>query len=348
METKIVNPTTLTGWDDMAGLLPGYSFFDTSAWCRVLADSYGYEPCYFTAWQGDELRAVLPMMAVESIWTGRRGVSLPFSDYCAPLLLDEADYAPLLQAAQEFGPKKGWKFIELRGASSLPSNQKKSNSYLGHRLELSKNTEALEKGLRDSTRRNIRKAEKSGVKTEISHSEEGMLAFYRLNCLTRQRHGLPPQPLRFFEKFMQHVINAGLGSIVLARFEDRIIAGAVFVHTDDKSGNVLYKYGASDKSHQDLRANNLVMWEGIKWYAEQGSTTLLMGRTDLDHEGLRQFKMGWNAEEYSINYYRYDFRLAAFTNGCMAPGSSFETRILQRTPLPILRALGRVMYRHFG
>lgn len=331
----------------MAARLPGYSFFHTSAWCRVLAESYGYEPIYFAAWHGNELRAVLPMMEVDSMWTGRRGVSLPFSDYCGPLLSDEGDYAPLLQAAQDFARERGWKFIELRGGPSSLSNQKTSNTYLGHRLDLSRNIEAMEKELRDSTRRNIRKAQKSGVKTEISHSKEAVLVFYRLNCMTRQRHGLPPQPLHFFKKFLQHVINAGLGSIVLARFEDKIIAAAVFVNTDG-GDTVLYKYGASDKRFQDLRANNLVMWEAIKRYAEQGCATMLMGRTDLDHDGLRQFKMGWNTEEYPINYYRYDLRSAIFTNGSMASSSSFETKVLQHTPLPILRAMGKVLYRHFG
>lgn len=347
MNVQILNPLDIPNWDSLVVRLPGYGFFHTSAWCRVLAESYGYEPVYFTVWHGEELRAVLPMMGVESIWTGRRGVSLPFSDCCDPLLLDEADFTPLLHAAQDFGRERGWKFIELRGAPSSLPNQKSSNAYLGHHLDLSRNIEVLEKGLRDSTRRNIRKAQKSGVKTEIGRSEEAILAFYRLNCMTRQRHGLPPQPLHFFKKFLEYVLNYGLGSIVLARFEGKIIAAAVFVQTGN-GGTVLYKYGASDKRHQELRANNLVMWEAIKWYAEQGFGAMLMGRTDLDHDGLRQFKTGWNTEEYSINYYRYDLRSAAFTNGATATGGSFETKILQRTPLPILRMMGRMLYRHFG
>lgn len=348
MEVKIVNPLLLPDWDVMAASLPGCSLFHTSAWCRVLAQSYGYEPIYFTAWHGDDLRAVLPMMEVDSIWTGRRGVSLPFSDYCDPLLLDEGDYVPLLQAAQAFGRDRGWKFMELRGATSSISHQKTSNAYLGHRLDLSKGGQALQKGLRDSTRRNIRKAEKSGVKTEISQSEDAMRAFYHLNCITRQRHGLPPQPLHFFRKFFQYVIKTGLGSIVLARLGDSVIASAIFGHTGGTSGSVLFKYGASDKADQHVRANNLVMWEGIKWYAGRGFDSMVMGRTDVDHDGLRQFKMGWGTKEYPINYYRYDLRSAAFTNGSAATGNSLHTKVLQHTPLPILRALGTVLYKHFG
>lgn len=348
MTIQILNPLDIPTWDSLAQRLPGFSFFHTSAWCRVLAESYGYEPTYFTAWHDDELRAALPMMEVDSMWTGRRGVSLPFSDYCAPLLTDETDFPVLFDAVRDYASERGWKFIELRGAPSSISNQKKSNTYLGHRLDLSKDIQALERGLRDSTRRNVRKAEKSGVRVEVSRSEEAVFAFYQLNCMTRQRHGLPPQPFSFFKKFFQYIINPGLGSVVLARLDGHIIAAAVFVHADNAAGTVLYKYGASDKRYQQLRANNLVMWEAIKWYAERGFDSMLMGRTDLDHEGLRRFKMGWNTHEYPIDYCRYDLRSSAFKNGSMASGNSFETKVLQHTPLPILRVMGKVLYRHFG
>jgi hypothetical protein len=348
MKIEILNPLDIPDWEAMARVLPGYSFFHTSAWGRVLAESYGYEPTYFTGWEGNELRAVVPVMEVNSIWTGRRGVSLPFSDYCEPLLGDGADFAALLDAIQNYGRERGWKFIELRGAGPSMSDQKSSNNYYGHRLDLSRGAQALQKGLRDSSRRNIKKAEKSEVKVEIGQSADAMRAFYRLNCMTRQRHGLPPQPLSFFKKFFQYIINPGLGSIVLARLDDKFIAGAVYVHTRGNGGDVLYKYGASDKTHQHLRANNLVMWKAIEWYAGHGFDSMLMGRTDLDHEGLRQFKMGWNTEEYRIDYHRYDLRSAAFTNGSTAGGNKFETAVLRHTPLPILRAMGRVVYRHFG
>jgi hypothetical protein len=345
MNVQILNPLDIPNWDSMAGSLPGCTFFHTSAWCRVLVESYGYEPVYFTSWQGDALRAVIPVMEVNSLWTGRRGVSLPFSDFCDPLLSGDADFLALFEAVRDFARGRGWRFVELRGAETSLPDKKPSQSYLGHWVDLSKGIDVLRNGLRDSTRRNIGKGEKSGVRVETGQSEESMDAFYRLNCMTRQRHGLPPQPLKFFRKFFQHVITSGLGSIVSARLNGKIVAAAVYVHG---GGNVLYKYGASDKAHQHLRANNLVMWEGIKWYTERGFTTMLMGRTDLDHDGLRQFKMGWNTEEYRINYYRYDLHSAAFTNGSMPVDSSFETRILRHTPLPILRALGRVMYRHVG
>ena len=44
--------------------------------------------------------------------------------------------------------------------------------------------------------------------------------------------------------------------------------------------HAVYKFGASDERLQELRANNLAMFEGIKYLAEGGAETLHFGRTD--------------------------------------------------------------------
>ena len=40
----------------------------------------------------------------------------------------------------------------------------------------------------------------------ICESFESIKDFYRLNCLTRRMHGLPPQPFSFFKKIHEHII----------------------------------------------------------------------------------------------------------------------------------------------
>jgi len=324
-------------------------FFHSSAWCRVLSESYGYKPIYFTGWESDELRAVVPMMEVDSILTGRRGVSLPFTDFCEPLLAKDSSLEPLLSEIRDYGQKRAWKYVEFRGGERLLNAKRPSNSFFGHRLDLATGIESLEKGMRDSTRRNTRKAAKAGVTVEINESPEAMKEFYRLNCITRRRHGLPPQPFVFFEKFFEHVINPGLGTIVLASFDDNIIAAAIYVVTSSSGGSVLYKYGASDKAHQRLRANNMVMWAAIKFFAGKGHSEMLLGRTDNEDPGLRQFKTGWGVQEHLIYYYTYDMKSSTVTNGCKAAtNNSFGTKAFRYTPIPILRLVGNVMYRHFG
>ncbi len=281
MSFNILDPRNVPHWDDILLSTPGYSFFHTSAWAKVLSESYGYTSFYFAAIENGRFRALVPLMEVNSFLTGKRGVSLPFTDFCEPIVDEGISFAELLAEMIAFGNKRGWKYLEIRGGSKVmqgsrfedkgsreiekgkrgdgrrqdqktggsglgvgnretlnagldPSssvvNAELSNllcptpnalhptpcmstrnpqlvtrnippfaTYFGHTLDLSKGEEQIFKGLRDSTRRNIRKAVNQNVTVRISREPEAMREFYRLNCMTRKEHGLPPQPF-FFSK----------------------------------------------------------------------------------------------------------------------------------------------------
>ena len=124
-----------------------------------------------------------------------------------------------------------------------------------------------------------------------------MLEFYRLHVRTRRRHGLPPQPASFVLKIHDEIIKPGLGFVVLASKGSRPVAAAVFLNKGKKA---VYKFGASDERHQDLRGNNLVMWEAIQFLAQGGFDTLHLGRTSFGNEGLRRFKLAWGTVEETI------------------------------------------------
>ena len=55
-----------------------------------------------------------------------------------------------------------------------------------------------------------------------------------------------------------------------------------------------------------MRANNLVMWQGIQFLARNGAEKLHFGRTEQENEGLRRFKLSWNTQEETIDYFRVD------------------------------------------
>ena len=128
------------------------------------------------------------------------------------------------------------------------------------------------------------------------------------------------------------------------RHQGRLVAAAVHFHLGQQA---IYKYGASDKSFQHLRGNNLVMWEAIKWHAQQRLTTLDLGRTSLANEGVRRFKLGWGVEEKSIEYVKYDLRQDRFLS---EPDESFGwyNRCFQMMPVFLSRMIGAALYRHWA
>ena len=343
-DIQIINPITYLGWDDLLILCPGYSFFHSSAWAKVLNKTYGYTPLYFTVFGKDGIGALIPVMEVNSFLTGKRGVSLPFTDYCDPIMNGNFRFNDLLNDVIAYGKKCCWKSLELRSGNNLFPSTSPSMTYLGHTLHLPKENDGLLSSFRDSTRRNIKKAVKEGVKAEILNSVESIKEFYRLNCMTRKQHGLPPQPFSFFKKIYEHVVSRNLGFAILASYQDKPIAGGVFFHFGEKA---VYKYGASDLQYQHLRANNLVMWEAIKWCCQNGYKSFCFGRTEPENQGLIQLKSGWGTTEQQINYYRYDFRKEGFVNS-QSKVTGFYNKIFRKIPIPLLRTIGSIFYKHVG
>jgi len=346
--SQFINPLHSPQWDLTLHQFSASTFFHTSQWAQVLAEAYGYNPQYLLHKEGTRAISALPLMEVRSVLTGKRAVCLPFTDECAPLLGEGKTLLDFLEPLREAALQRRWDYVELRSdqAQGIAGAQI-SGEFLVHRLILEANEEQQMTKLRDSTRRNIRKSQRDGVEVDYSASREAMLAFYRLHCNTRRRHGLPPQPKRFFELIHKFVVQSGHGFVSIARFENKCIAGAVYFQFGSRA---IYKFGASDPAYQHLRANNLVMWNSILRLQQAGIKELSFGRTDIDDTGLLQFKRGWGAEEKALRYYRVLTRSAKKPRSAAISHHRFGLgrRVATHLPIPVLRWIGSVIYRHMG
>jgi hypothetical protein len=341
---EVINPITYQNWKELLLACENYTFFLSANWAHVLRESYQYTPTYFTLFDHNKLQALIPVMEIDSMLTGRRGISLPFTDYCEPVAENCSQFQDLFDRIITYGKKKGWKVLELRGGGNFFQDAPHSSQYLRHTLDLSKSEEHVFSAFRDSTKRNIKKAISEGVDVKLCTSIESINEFYRLNCLTRKEHGLPPQPYYFFKKVYEDIISKNLGFVALASYNNKIIAGAMYFYLGEKA---VYKYGASDKKYHHLRANNLVMWEAIRWYCKAGFKNFCFGRTEFDNPGLRQFKNGWGTKETIIYYYKYDLTKDAFItdNNDM---TAFYHKVFKKTPVSVLKILGSLLYKHIG
>ena len=322
--------------------LPGVSVFHSSAWAKILSHTYGFTPIYFTAFHGNKLVSAIPVVEVKSWLTGKRGVSLPFTDESEALGLSDDATARLTTEVLNLGRTRGWRHVEFRGNNPKFQNAQPSLTFWGHKLTLSPDRDALFNQLESSVRRAIRKAQKSGLTVEFSQTLEATREYYALHCQTRKEHGLPPQPFRFFQQIHEHLLSQNLGVVVTARRERQALASAIFFHRDAQA---IYKFGASNRAGQDLRANNLVMWEAIQWLANRGVKTLRFGRTSAANEGLRRFKLGWGAQEYPINYFKFDFRKNALTAE-KDEAFGWHNQVFRALPVFLARWAGAVLYKH--
>jgi len=215
-------------------------------------------------------------------------------------------------------------------------------AYYGHTLDLRANAEDLLTRFKSSVRRALRKAVESGLSVQVNQTREAILEYYRLHVQTRRRHGLPPQPVSFFLNIHDELIKPGLGFVVLANSGSRIVAAAVFFHFGRKA---VYKFGASDERFQKFRGNNLIMWEGIRFLAQNGAETLHFGRTSLENDGLRRFKLAWGTEEETMEYFKFDTVAEEWVTG-RDSASGFHNAVFGRLPSALNCLAGAVIYPH--
>jgi hypothetical protein len=371
-----VNPGDKPDWDKLVLRHDTCSVFHSRGWAQVLCSSYQHNPLYLVRLKEDQLQAVLPIMEISSSLTGKRGVSLPFTDSCDPLFSAKSDFAEMFQLGASAGRNLGWRSLETKVGSEWAGLDQPALEFFGHSIDLKQPEDRLFAGLSSTLRNEIRKAERSSVEVIFASDLEGIKLYYALHCLTRRRHGLPPQPISFFENIQTYLLSKGAGFVALAFLQNGAvagdkakastsstqsgrttqfcndsgaaskgrtpIAGAVFL---DFGKHAVYKFSASDESRNQVPAGKLALWRAIQWYKWRGLESLDLGRTSLENTGLRRYKLSWGAAERRIRNLKYHLRSGKFvTKEDKVYG--WYNRFFGLCPPAASRTLGRFLYRH--
>lgn len=340
----VVNPLDFCDWDKQLANHRDASFFHSLPWATVLRETYNHAPLYFCRFEHGNLKQLLPAMEIDSPFTGRRGVSLPFADSCSPLSVGDGDLAPLYEAAILEGYARKWRHFECRGSFPKWPNAVPSIRFFGHTLRLDDAEENLFRRFSSAVRRGIRKSSHAGVQIEFGSTVESMRDFCALHAKTRRRHGLPVQPKAFFDNIARYVLGPGHGFVAVARYQKQPIAAAMFF---SYRNSAIFKFGASDYAFQSLRPNNLLMWQAFKKLMNEGKRVIDFGRTSIRNLGLRRYKLGWGTEERQINYFKYDLEKRVFlTERDNAFG--WHTSVFRGLPASFSRLAGVALYRHFS
>src|SRR5437660_10478186 len=113
------NPLEDPGWAEFVQRHTRASVFHTPGWLEALRRTYGYEPvAYTTTPPGSELTNGVVLWRVYSRITGRRMVSLPFSDHCEPLVDRPEALGDLRPSASLGCTKERWKYRGLRSRTA--------------------------------------------------------------------------------------------------------------------------------------------------------------------------------------------------------------------------------------
>ncbi len=278
------------------------SVFHSPEWVQVLAETYGLEINAYMMLDGmGEPRAGIPFCQIADI-TGKRIVTLPFSDYCDPLINDRDHWNCLIEKLLS----EQCTIIVRCLYNNLPLADERftlAKQAKWHGLDLRPDLDTLWHSLHDSSRRAIKKAQREEVVVRIAQREEELRAFFDLHLRIRKyKYRLLAQPYRFLENIWHQFVEKKSGSLLVAVHQGNIVGGALFLEWKD---TLYYKFNASASADLGHRPNDLLIWEGIKYGKTKGYTYLDLGLSDQDQEGLVRFKRKFATDEKTISFLRY-------------------------------------------
>ena len=306
------------------------SIFHHPSWFSVLQKTYGFQIKII----GDNNSYGIPFYT-----NNKKYVSLPFSDYVKILTTKEETDRILRNLIL----KNSNVSIEIRDKYEGEGFEHKLVGYT-HSLSLIPSEEDIFRSFKKTqVQQPIQQAIKNGLYSVIRRDIEAINEFYRLHLLTRKRLGVPIQPKRFFYNLFNEIIQKNLGFITLVYLENQVISAGIFCGY----GHIMtYKYSASDYNFLKFRPNNLMLWEAIKEAKRRSFEVFDFGRTELENEGLRKFKLGWGTKEELLYYSFYpkapsNSKFIFVKNNIVAP-------IIRKSPKFICRLTGELFYKYFG
>ncbi|MBI3397308.1 peptidoglycan bridge formation glycyltransferase FemA/FemB family protein [Candidatus Woesebacteria bacterium] len=164
-------------------------------------------------------------------------------------------------------------------------------------IDLTKSEEDLLKSFSSKTRYNIKIAQRNGVAVVEDNSDKAFDKYLELTRETVNRQGFYAHTEKYHRLMWKELRDEMISSkekpiahLLTAKYKGEIITTWIlFVWKDF----LYYPYGASTEKYKNVMANNLIMWEAIKFGKKIGLKTFdLWGREE--GKGFTRFKEGYN------------------------------------------------------
>ena len=166
-------------------------------------------------------------------------------------------------------------------------------------LDLRAGEAPLWSNLGQRTRGKVRKAAKSGVSIERVRERDFLDAFFPMVESSYARHrAVSPHPKRFYESLCLHLAPHGLMEMFAAKYEGRVIAGALVLH-DGREARCMSN--ASLPEYHQMYPNNLLHWEIISWACAAGLERYDFG--GKGDPGIDRFKETFHPSPYAYTFY---------------------------------------------
>lgn len=270
-----------------------HKIYHTPEFKSFIENTFKAKPRYFAYTLNDEIKTILPVTEVKSIFFGKRLISVAMLEYGG--FAGEPQYTDELISHITQQYKNSFDHIEIRqGLENFDQPLSKYQNKPVKRFILPLTTEQeLWKNIQKEKRKAINKSIKYLNTMELG--TEHINQIYKLYLNNMHAFGTPPYPKRFFINF----IKSNLGKCFGSFYEGKLTAFLLGYTYKDRIHVVIAN---AYPKYLKYRSNDAVHWQFIKWGLDNNYKIFDFGIV-REESGQFDFKRKWGAELKDLNKY---------------------------------------------
>ena len=291
-------------WDEFASRYTDLIFYQ-SVWAEVLKKGLGGQPLYFCLREEGKIVAGLAGVLLNFKIFKILYASIPYGH----LIGERSYYSAFLQLLEKEFRRRGIDQVRLTESPFSESYQPEPYKPISAKCSLLDlrgfDTRKIWEGYKKYIRRDIRKAQRSGVIIRNGTSREDVKIFYRLYLASMERNrAVAKYPLHWFETLYEEMAEKRLGTFLFAELDQEAIAGVVLIHSPTSTH---YFHNGSRYEFLKFCPNELLIHSALEEAIEKGNSFFdFMGSDPLDLS-LMKFKEKWGSRSLDIYTHVKDY-----------------------------------------
>jgi len=277
------------------------SIFNRPEWSSVLREGFDSEVVSYCLKKDGRIVLALPGIILDFKIMRMFYSNIPYGGF-----LGECEYlSEFLQFFEERLKKEHVHFIRIGKNFQIQfpelEGYGKETAYT-HLLDLDDITEEiLWNNYKKRVRRDVRKAEKSGVGLyEVTDSKEIDILFGLYLETMKRNEAYNTWSRRALHSIYHHLVKKGEAKILLAKLRGEIIAGIILLFSPETT---YYFFAASSQKYLSLCPNDLLVHQGICLAIREGRRFFDLMASQKEDVALMNFKEKWGAQKYPFYFF---------------------------------------------
>lgn len=337
MEIQELGKNDEKEWDVFVRRQDDATFFHLIGWKNVVEKTYKHKSYYLVAKEDDEIKGVLPLFLMKSVFFGKKLISIPFV-YCGGVCAESSDAANgLINEATTIAKNLGVDYLELRNCSEDVNLSDTNYTFVTSILELSPDSEDVFGVMSKNKRKTISKSEKQNLEAEWGNDVE---SFYHLYAHNMRDLGTPVHSYNFFSNILYNFPNNS--KILLVKRNGDVLYGALFLFYK----NTMMDFMSSTiGEYRKYYPTDFGIWTAIKYACENGYRYFDFARS-IKGSSNQEFKRRWSAETKQL-YYQY-YLNTSNTPDYDPSNQKYQKfiRMWKKVPVPVAKVLGPKIRRY--